>query len=113
MNSTHQQDFFVAGGTLSPDAPSYIERGADGELFDRIEKGDYCYILTPRQMGKSSLVARTAKRLKEKGVNTSYIDLTKIGAQKDKNSEQTWYLGIANCINRDLGLAIELKEWWN
>ncbi|MBN1480813.1 SUMF1/EgtB/PvdO family nonheme iron enzyme [candidate division KSB1 bacterium] len=112
MNAT-QQEFFVAGGTMSPDAPSYIERKADQELYDHIKKGDYCYILTPRQMGKSSLVARTAKRLMDEGIQTSYIDLTHIGGQKEKQSAESWYMGIANRINRDLGLSINLKVWWD
>ncbi|MBN1558630.1 SUMF1/EgtB/PvdO family nonheme iron enzyme [candidate division KSB1 bacterium] len=112
MMNFAQQEFYVAGGTLSPDAPSYILRSADEELYGHIKKGDYCYILTPRQMGKSSLVARTAKRLQDEGVRTSYIDLTGIGGQKEKQSAEAWYMGIANCLNRDLGLAINLKEWW-
>jgi sialate O-acetylesterase len=39
---------------MQPDAPSYIEREADRELFERVLAGDFCYVLTPRQMGKSS-----------------------------------------------------------
>ena len=55
--------FFVAGGTLRSDAPSYVQRPADDELFNQALAGEFCYVLTPRQMGKSSLMIRTARRL--------------------------------------------------
>ena len=53
--------FFVTGGTLRPDAPSYVERSADVELYDALQQGEFCYILTSRQMGKSSLMVRTVR----------------------------------------------------
>ena len=56
-------DFFVAGGTLKAEEPSYVRRPADDELFELASSGQFCYVLTPRQMGKSSLMIRTARRL--------------------------------------------------
>jgi hypothetical protein len=110
---TSPHDFFVVGGTMRPDAPSYIEREADRELFERVLAGDFCYVLTPRQMGKSSLMARTAKRLREKGVQTAIVDLTQIGTEKEKQSADRWYYGISHRILRELGLNVKLNEWWN
>jgi hypothetical protein len=43
-----------------PEARSYIVREADDELYRLLMSGEFCYILTTRQMGKSSLMARTA-----------------------------------------------------
>ncbi|MGH8590726.1 MAG: hypothetical protein ACREXX_15790 [Gammaproteobacteria bacterium] len=40
------------------------------------------YVLTPRQMGKSSLMARTALRLRRAGVRTAAIDLSGAGRPK-------------------------------
>jgi len=48
---------------------------ADDQLFDCVLKGEYCYILTPRQMGKSSLMIRTAERLRHQGFRAAIIDL--------------------------------------
>ena len=73
--------YFVAGGTLRPDVPSYVERPTDDELLEAALAGEYCYVLTPRQMGKSSLMVRTAQRLREYGIATAIIDLTRIGSQ--------------------------------
>lgn len=58
--------FFTAGGTLGPSAPSYVERQADFGLYEGLMAGDLCYVLTSRQMGKSSLMAHTRGRLVER-----------------------------------------------
>jgi len=39
-------EFFTAGGTLPPDAPSYVKRPTDDELFRHIMAGEFCYVLT-------------------------------------------------------------------
>jgi hypothetical protein len=72
-------DFFKAGGALDPDAPSYVTRQADDELMAAALSGQYCNVLTARQMGKSSLMVRTVRRLRESGARTVVIDLTGVG----------------------------------
>jgi hypothetical protein len=100
---------FKAGGTLHRDAPSYVTRPADDELFERVLKGDYCYILTPRQMGKSSLMIRTAGRLRQRGFQAAIVDLSGLGTQA---TGEQWYLGVCKCLAQDLDLSIELGQWW-
>jgi len=102
-------DFFVAGGTLRSDAPSYVKRQEDDELLDLALAGEFCYVLTPRQMGKSSLMVHTARRLQERGVRTAIIDLTSIGT--DVSVEQ-WYLGLITRLKSQLGLRVDPEEWW-
>ena len=48
------------GGTLNPRRHVYIERPEDEELLRLLLEGEYCNVLASRQMGKSSLMARTA-----------------------------------------------------
>lgn len=105
-------DFYVVGGTMRPDAPSYIQRKADRELYEHILRGDFCCVLTPRQMGKSSLMTRTADRLKKEGIRTAIIDLTQIGTEKEKTSADKWYYGIAYRIVRELDIKTKLSDWW-
>jgi hypothetical protein len=116
MTEPSTTGFYVAGGTLRPDTPSYVERRADQELFDRAMAGDFCYVLTSRQMGKSSLMARVARRLKEVGVHTAIVDLTGIGAgegdEDEKASADKWYKGVARAITRGLNLKADLNDWW-
>jgi hypothetical protein len=77
--STTPSNFYVTGGTLRQDAPSYVERQADKDLYDGLNRGEFCYVLTSRQMGKSSLMVHTAARLREAGVSVVVLDLTAVG----------------------------------
>src|SRR5215467_8393467 len=96
--------FYVTGGTLRRDAPSYVERQADRTLYEGLLQGQFCYVLTSRQMGKSSLMVRTAARLREDGVGVAILDLTAIG--QNLNAEQ-WYDGLLGRIGRHLQLRSE------
>lgn len=102
-------DFFTAGGTLSPDAPSYVKRPTDDDLYHYIMAGEFCYVLTPRQMGKSSLMIRTAQRLASTGVKSAIVDLTQIGTV---DIEDQWYKGILTQIKRRLRLSVDPAAWW-
>ena len=48
--------FYVTEGALKTDAASYVVREADNELYEALMGGELCYVLTPSQMGKSSLM---------------------------------------------------------
>ncbi len=106
--------FFQAeGGTLAADAPSYIARPADDELYQSVLAGDYCYVLTPRQMGKSSLMTKTAARLRdEKGIHVAVVDLSGIGGDATSMTADQWYYGLANRLLRELKITMPLADWW-
>jgi tetratricopeptide (TPR) repeat protein len=101
-------EFYVAGGTLRPDSPSYIKRPADDDLFGLALAGRFCYVLATRQMGKSSLMVRTDRRLKGQGVSTAIIDLTQIGTV----AVDQWYLNLLTKIRDDLKLSVNPEVWW-
>jgi len=104
--------FFQTGGTLKADAPSYIERPADQELHQSLLAGDYCYVLTPRQMGKSSLMTKTAARLRGEGVHVAVVDLSGIGGDAGSMTADQWYYGLANRLLRELDIQLSLGDWW-
>src|SRR5689334_805818 len=96
--------FYVTGGSLRPGAACYVEREADRELYAGLLQGEFCYVLTSRQLGKSSLMVRTAARLREAGVAVAILDLTAFG--RNVTPEQ-WYLGLLGTIGEQLGLEDE------
>lgn len=106
---TLTSSFYVTGGTLRPEAPSYVERRADDELYHALLQGEYCYLLTARQMGKSSLMVRTTVRLREVGTKVAVLDLTTLGQNL---SPEQWYEGLLGIIGEQLDLEPELHRFW-
>src|SRR5574341_1447424 len=96
MNNSFPAAYFVDGGTLRANTPSYVKRPADDELFDALIDREFCYILTPRQMGKSSLMIRTSQRLREHNIKTATVDIQGIGTDKVKE----WYASLLSQIRR-------------
>jgi len=102
--------FFVSGGTLPLNSASYIERSADRILYDSLLAGRFCYVLSPRQMGKSSLSIHTIARLEAVGVRTAFLDLTSLGG-KNVTVDQ-WYAGLAMELARELDLVDETLAYF-
>ena len=103
------RSFFVAGGTLDAAAPSYVVRAADEELCRALREGEYCYVLTPRQTGKSSMMVRTVMRLRDEGLTAAALDLTASG--QNLTPEQ-WYTGLLDSLARQCGRTDELEDYW-
>jgi AAA-like domain/WD domain, G-beta repeat len=101
---------YITGGTLPPDAAVYQERPADSELLSLCLDGQFAYVLTSRQMGKSSLMARTARKLQEQGIVTAIIDLTSIGTRE--TSAEQWYLGVLAQIESFCSPETGVFAWW-
>ncbi len=101
---------FVAGGTVQAGGGVYLERRADAELLEHCRAGDFTYILTSRQMGKSSLMIRTAERLAEEDTLPVIIDLTEFGAQ---TTAEQWYKGFLSSVQDQLSLRTSSSEWWD
>ena len=101
--------FYVTGGAMPRDASSYVPRDADKQFYTGLRQGEFSYVLTARQMGKSSLMVRTAQQLRADGVTVVTLDLTAIG--QNLTAEQ-WYDGLLTVMGRQLQLAVELDDYW-
>ncbi|WP_017713833.1 AAA-like domain-containing protein [Prochlorothrix hollandica] len=106
---------YTVGGTVQAGSGYYVTRAADGELLELCLAGEFAYVLTSRQMGKSSLMVRTADRLRDKAngetVTPVIVDLQEIGTP----SQEEWYFGfLAAVVDQfEVALATDLYDWWD
>ncbi|MBF2048486.1 MAG: AAA-like domain-containing protein [Elainella sp. C42_A2020_010] len=100
---------YQVGGRLPVDAPSYVVRRADDELFSALRSGEFCYVLNCRQMGKSSLRAQVAKRLQGEGIVCATIDLSGIGNRSITPDQ--WYADMIMRLMRGFQLNINVRQW--
>jgi hypothetical protein len=105
-------NIYQVGGTLAPDYPYYIEREADRQLYQALKQGEFCSVLSSRQMGKSSLWTRTENKLIPAGFKCAYIDLTRLGKP---DSEETWYKLLYYELSKIFNLSIseQRRDWWD
>ena len=110
MNQNTCNFSYQIGGSLANESPSYVVRMADMELIQALERGEFCYVLNSRQMGKSSLRVRTMEKLQGQGTICIAIDLTGMGTQ-DLTPEK-WYAGILRSIVSSCKLKFNWRSWW-
>ncbi len=104
-----EQTIYTVGGTVQAGGGVYIPRQADDTLLELCRSRTFAYVLTPRQMGKSSLMVQTAEQLQREGVCTALIDLQPIDVEV---TPEEWYLGLLTELEDQLDLDVDLLDWW-
>lgn len=109
MNRNATSSYFVVSGTLTDSAACYVERPADAALLDALRQGELCYILDTRQVGKSSLIVRTAARLRHEAIRTAVTDISLIG---NIVTVETWYYGLLHDIAQQFDIENFAEQYW-
>ncbi|MGF1487677.1 MAG: CHASE2 domain-containing protein [Prochloraceae cyanobacterium] len=112
---TNSSDYQVGGG-LEPTNTTYVVRDCDRQFYQALLKNKFCYIFSPRQMGKSSLKNKTICQLLQKDYRCAALDLTQFGST-DLTLAQ-WYGCLTFYINQGLKLTrfksdTEIMDWWD
>ncbi|PSB60299.1 hypothetical protein DSM107010_70260 [Chroococcidiopsis cubana SAG 39.79] len=101
-------------GQMEVNSPFYIERlPIDVRCYEEISKpGSLIRIKAPRQMGKSSLLARILDRAEQQGDEPVYLSL-QMAATKCFSDTDTFLKWFCASITRALDLTPQLDEYWN
>jgi hypothetical protein len=105
-----KKNLYTVGGAVQVNDGVYILRKADTELLDYCLNGEFVYVLCPRQVGKSSLMYKTADQLEKRNIRSVIIDLASIGGGR-KIDEGRWYHDIFSEIIDALNLSVNLDKW--
>jgi len=104
------ESLYTTGGTVqAQEGGLYLVRPADQQLLELCRQSRFAYVLTPRQLGKSSLMIRTAEELLAEGFRAVMVDLTQIGTGSDP---EKWYGDVLEVVADQLELTTNARTWW-
>ncbi|MDX2032323.1 MAG: serine/threonine-protein kinase [Blastocatellia bacterium] len=101
------------GGAVPLDSRFYIERSTDREFHEAIERQDSLVLVKgPRQVGKTSLLARGLHQARERGARVVLIDFQSLGQEYFASSEKL-ILSLAETLADQLDIDASPSRMWN
>jgi hypothetical protein len=103
-----------AGGAVPLDSALYVERPADRLFHEALLRVDSIVLVTgPRQVGKTSLLARGIQRARGAGCRVATTDLQKLAdPQRHLGSSEAFLLALGRQLARRLGLDARPDADW-
>lgn len=100
-------------GTMLPNSRYYIQRKADFECLSTLKAGPSTIcLLGPRQAGKSSLIVRVVKELRDTTyIPTAYIDLQQFLTEQLKDSG-VFCREFCRTLSKALSLEDNVADFW-
>ena len=100
-------------GTVKLDSPFYIKRTADADMMNQIGKnGSTTIVKGPRQMGKSSLLARAHAEAQKLNRKSCFLDFQFLDASH-LESLDALFLYLARKLARGFKTAVKPAEFWD
>ncbi len=107
-----RDDFDESGGAVPLSSPLYIERQADAEARRSLgAKESIILIQGPRQVGKTSLLARVMQHARTQGTAIVFSDFQLLGDRMD--SDESFYRVLAYSFASQTGINLDLGAIWN
>ncbi|MBN1480812.1 AAA-like domain-containing protein [candidate division KSB1 bacterium] len=103
----------LESGTMQLDSPFYIRRASDAMVESRVvRQGCTIIIKAPRQMGKSSLLARAKTAANKSNIQACYIDFQMM-EQRHLNSLETCLEHLARKIAKSFKVINKPEDYWD
>jgi hypothetical protein len=107
-----EPQFELAGGAVSPDSPFYLERTSDLDFGRSLRAHESIIIVNgPRKIGKTSLIGRGAKYVREAGWRLVSTDFQKFSAAQ-MASDDSFYKLLAATLARQLKFKYDFAGEW-
>jgi DNA-binding SARP family transcriptional activator len=106
-------DLEPPGGAVPLHSRFYVERATDAQFRAAIERGDSIVLVKgPRQVGKTSLLARGLQRARESGAAVALTDFQGLNADHLASAE-TLLLALAEDLHEQLDLDAGPRDGWD
>ena len=103
----------TVGGAVPLDSVFYVLRAADEEFESSLAKHDSVVLVKgARQMGKTSLLARSLQHARERGFKVIFTDFQKLNVSSFESLEKL-YLALSHSICDQLDLDKFLEDTWD
>src|SRR5436305_2313143 len=101
------------GGDVPLDSTFYIERPADEEFRAALARQDSIVLVKgPRQVGKTSLLARGLHHARQAGARVVLTDFQQLTAEQLASTDGLFFT-IAELMAEELEMDVSLEEVWN
>ncbi|MBX7131537.1 MAG: AAA-like domain-containing protein [Fimbriimonadaceae bacterium] len=111
--SWSEPDMEPSGGAVPLGSKFYVRRREDAEVTYCIDRHEGVLLLQgPRQVGKSSLLARSLEHARSTGSSVGLCDLQSLGEPQLAQAD-TFFRTLAFGLAKDLDLTLDFAEVWS